>query len=238
MYCKKGAIMQRLTRISNITLASGCCALRYILKHVVWRPLMGGFHLFIGAQHAVMPVTQAACGISTILTALALQAGYSCIASASWYAALRCIPIPTALASAYIWCIQTQSRTTRVIFALLLAVTGWAFFAIYAPDISVMAYTFYWILPIICAAYAHQNTFIMMLGATFAAHIAGSCIWLVTTAMTPANWIALIPVVAIERLTCASFMSATHYLYQYTAHGINTLSIYIMRMRKQIYARI
>lgn len=216
---------------SSITWASICCALRYIIRHVVWRPLVGGAHLFIGAHHAIMPVTQAACGIGTIIMAFLLHGVYNLLIGVSLIGTLKLLPLPTTIASSYIWCMRTQSHTTRMMYAVALACTGWICFGTYAPD--AILYTAYWCIPIMAAAYAHRSPGVMMLGATFSAHIVGSCIWLFTTPMTSQQWLALIPIVAIERLTCASLMSLTHYAYTYIPYIIT----YYNEVRKQVYAR-
>jgi hypothetical protein len=51
-----------------------------------------------------------------------------------------------------------------------------------------------------------KNIFFTSLGSTFTAHAVGSVIWLYTIPMTAGMWLALIPIVALERLCFATGM--------------------------------
>lgn len=70
------------------------------------------------------------------------------------------------------------------------------------------AYAFYWFIPMIAWALRYTTTgshsFIVALQSTFIAHATGSIIWLFTMPMTSEQWLALIPLVAVERLTIAA----------------------------------
>ncbi len=71
-------------------------------------------------------------------------------------------------------------------------------------------YTLYWLIPISLYFVAHKNIFLHAVSSTFIAHAVGSVIWIYALPMTPAIWIGLIPVVAIERLTFATGMVVVH----------------------------
>jgi len=64
-------------------------------------------------------------------------------------------------------------------------------------------YSLYWLIPII-AYLLPNNLFIRSLGSTFMAHAVGSIAFLYTFATVPSYWIALIPIVAMERLLFAA----------------------------------
>ncbi len=70
-------------------------------------------------------------------------------------------------------------------------------------------YSLYWLVPVF-ALFLPQKLFLRSLGATFTAHALGSVIWLYTFQSTPAFWLALIPVVAFERLLFASGISVSY----------------------------
>ena len=70
-------------------------------------------------------------------------------------------------------------------------------------------FSLYWLIPVI-AAFLPQKLFLRSLGATFTAHAVGSVVWLYTFQTAPAFWLALIPVVAFERLMFASGISVSY----------------------------
>jgi hypothetical protein len=73
-------------------------------------------------------------------------------------------------------------------------------------------YSLYWLIPIALYFKPKKSLFLEGLGSTFTAHAVGSAIWIYTTPMTPAVWLGLIPIVALERLTFASGMVIAHKL--------------------------
>ena len=71
------------------------------------------------------------------------------------------------------------------------------------------AYSLYWLIPAI-ALMLPEHLFFRALGATMTAHAIGSVIWLYTFPSTPEFWMALIPVVAFERLLFALGISGSY----------------------------
>ncbi len=74
-----------------------------------------------------------------------------------------------------------------------------------------MIFALYWLIPVF-SALLPSNLFLRSLGATFSQHAVGGVIWLYTVpaAANPAFWLALIPVVAIERLVFASGITLSY----------------------------
>lgn len=70
-------------------------------------------------------------------------------------------------------------------------------------------YSLYWLVPAI-ALLLPEHLFLRSLGATMTAHSIGSVIWLYTFPSTPEFWMALIPVVAFERLLFALGISGSY----------------------------
>lgn len=68
------------------------------------------------------------------------------------------------------------------------------------------AYPFYWLIPAISLLFP-KRLFMRSLGATFTAHAIGSTLWLYTVPMPAEAWLALIPIVAYERLAFAAGIS-------------------------------
>ena len=69
-------------------------------------------------------------------------------------------------------------------------------------------YALYWLIPI-AASFYKKNLFVRSLGSTFTAHAVGSIIFLYAFPMPAVAWIALIPVVAMERLMFAAGISVS-----------------------------
>ena len=70
-------------------------------------------------------------------------------------------------------------------------------------------YSLYWLIPAI-ALLLPENLFLRSLGATFTAHSIGGIIWLYFIPTTPQFWLALIPIVAYERLLFALGISGSY----------------------------
>lgn len=70
-------------------------------------------------------------------------------------------------------------------------------------------YALYWLIPL-GAHFFKDNLFARSLGATFTAHAIGSIVFLYSVSMPATAWIALIPVVAVERLTFAAGIAISY----------------------------
>ena len=70
-------------------------------------------------------------------------------------------------------------------------------------------YSLYWLVPLIVLLLP-ENLFLRSLGSTFTAHAVGSIAFLYLIPSTPALWMALIPIVAYERLMFASGISVSY----------------------------
>jgi len=71
-------------------------------------------------------------------------------------------------------------------------------------------YALYWLIPVFLYFKRSENLFFNSLASTFIAHAVGSVIWLYTVPMTASMWLALIPVVAVERLMYAAGMVSVY----------------------------
>ncbi len=71
-------------------------------------------------------------------------------------------------------------------------------------------YCAYWLIPMVLFYLPHQSLFTRALTATFIAHAVGSTIWIYTSPTTAAFWIALIPLVAVERCIYATGITLMH----------------------------
>jgi hypothetical protein len=85
-----------------------------------------------------------------------------------------------------------------------------ALFVSHPVGAAAAPYAFYWFIPMIIAMMRTENIWLHSLASTFTAHAVGSVIWLYTMPMTPAAWLALIPLVACERILYASGIVVGH----------------------------
>ncbi|MFH0817863.1 MAG: hypothetical protein V1909_04480 [Candidatus Micrarchaeota archaeon] len=74
---------------------------------------------------------------------------------------------------------------------------------------QVWYFSLYWLIPVI-AAFFPERLAGRALGATFTAHAVGTVAYIYLFQSTPAFWLALIPVVAFERLLFASGISISY----------------------------
>lgn len=121
--------------------------------------------------------------------------------------------IPGIFAALY-W--TTRSSVIR----LFLPIACMAAFIVHPVGAQAWTYSLYWLIPVILYFMKKNHLFFEALGSTFVAHAVGSVIWMYAAPMTPAVWLALIPIVALERLVFASGMVITHhsihYAFEYT----------------------
>lgn len=87
-------------------------------------------------------------------------------------------------------------------------------------------YGLYWCIPVIIFAFCPKNAFLTAIRGTFIAHALGSLVWCYTVPMSPDLWLALIPIVAIERLVFASGMTLVFY-------GLRSVKKYVSLARKE-----
>lgn len=84
-------------------------------------------------------------------------------------------------------------------------------FVIHPVGSQAWLYSMYWLIPIYVMYAQSSSIYARMLGATFIAHAVGSLIWLYMVPMTAAQWLGLIPLVALERITYAAGMGVLYY---------------------------
>ncbi|MCX6722599.1 MAG: hypothetical protein NT094_00850 [Candidatus Staskawiczbacteria bacterium] len=98
--------------------------------------------------------------------------------------------LPMMLAAVYF---GIKTKKTAIIFPICIAL-----FLLNPIGRQAWMYSMIWLIPFF-ATFFNKRRILKSLGATFTAHAVGSVIFLYTFGLTPAMWIALIPVVFIER---------------------------------------
>lgn len=91
---------------------------------------------------------------------------------------------------------------------ILLPIACMCLFCLSPADPIARFYVLYWFIPIGLYFIPLNNTYLSLIGrafkSTFTAHALGSVIWVYLVPMSGEQWVALIPVVAIERLCMVS----------------------------------
>lgn len=107
-----------------------------------------------------------------------------------------------------------KSRKLDFLPHVILPLSCMILFVMHPVAINAFAYSFYWLIPVVIYVLNYKNIFCRALSATFLAHAVGSIIWLYTVPMTSEQWLALIPVVAVERLVMTCGMVAVFYAFR------------------------
>lgn len=141
--------------------------------------------------------------------------------------------IPGFCASLY-WA-QPSPRLRRASFTLegflglfirlLLPLMCMISFVIHPVGSQAAVYSLYWLIPIVLYFIPRKNLFLTALGSTFVAHAVGSVIWCYTVTMTPAMWMGLLPIVALERLLFALGMVVAHHLISFVLRKIDEMEL-------------
>jgi hypothetical protein len=98
--------------------------------------------------------------------------------------------LPPMLAAVYF---GLKNKATAIIFPICIVL-----FILNPIGRQAWMYSLIWLIPFV-ATFFNKRLILKSLGATFTAHAVGSVIFLYTFGLTPAIWIALIPVVFVER---------------------------------------
>lgn len=87
---------------------------------------------------------------------------------------------------------------------------------------SVWYFSLYWLIPIICYFFQERSLFAKSLGSTFTAHSVGGALWIYFFHLPKLAWIALIPVVAIERFSFTVGIMVSYFVFNNVLNYINS----------------
>ena len=132
--------------------------------------------------------------------------------------------IPTLCASAYLLFNTWFIRIGIPLLCMFL-------FCIHLVGGKVWFYSLYWLIPITLYAIKNQSMFFQFLGSTFTAHAVGSVMWLYCLPMHAETFVALMPIVPLERFICASAMTLCFYGIRYFDYYIKK---YILNFSRSI----
>ena len=126
----------------------------------------------------------------------------------------------------------SKSKKTAIV-PLLCIVLFW----LHPVGHQAWIYPLYWLVPVIGLFWARDNLLMRSLGTTFTAHAVGSTAFLYVYGMTPEFWLALIPVVFVERVLFAlgisvSFVAANTVIHKAGLPFLNVDPRYVLTRDK------
>lgn len=158
--------------------------------------IVGSHAAFFSASSIAIPLMGAWSSISTIIMTCAF--GFAVrIALGASLLPMFAFWVPGLCAALY-W--QLPSKFYRFGLPLVCMIL----FLANPTGLAAAPYAFYWFIPMLIAFRSSNSIWHHALASTFIAHAVGSVIWLYTVPMSASIWLALIPVVACERLLYAS----------------------------------
>lgn len=177
--------------------------------------VLGSFGIFFSASNSIVPLAGLMGGLTGI-TFLSLIMGMGKLLATGISLSYLLQGLPTFFAGAYL------AHDSYLIRAAL-PVICMALFIAHPVGGQAWGYSIYWLLPVFFSLLSVPTFFIQALGSTLVAHGVGSVIWLYTHSTTAAFWHALIPIVALERLSFALGMVLFYTLYQKVTQTVSSL---------------
>ena len=91
----------------------------------------------------------------------------------------------------------------KFLLGVVLPLICMAIFIAHPVGRQAWAYSFYWLIPVSLYFFPNKSVFTISLSSSFIAHAVGSIFWLFLMPISSERWLALIPIVAVERLLFA-----------------------------------
>ena len=198
--------------------------IRFVLWFLV---LLAGTHVtlvkIIGTSTSMLTGIACIFPVLGALLPLSLVSGsiFSCLALKFLIKGLPfTLGLPTIFATLAWTCSTNATRNLYakigdLFFHLVLPAMCMTIFMLHPLSQTAWPYALYWLIPPalwILRTYANINcVFFAALASSFIAHATGSILWVFFRPLPAAQWLALIPVVAMERLALAICATATYY---------------------------
>ncbi len=188
-----------LQKLSPVIIA----AIAFLALRMFKISLIAGTHIsFFSVTDALMPLT-GIIGMSYAIGAILLRYSWRiCMLNASYSVLVYHLP---GLCASYYW--ASKSRLISIGLPLLCM----AIFIVHPVGFYAAPYVLYWFIPVVLGLLRISSPVASAFTSTFIAHAVGSVLWLYTIPMTSAQWLSLIPIVAVERCCFAGFMILVYY---------------------------
>ncbi|MFC1741351.1 hypothetical protein ACFL3V_02350 [Nanoarchaeota archaeon] len=184
-------------------------ALVLIGKKINFSPLVGAESQFLTLYQFFGPIAGAFLGpFFGVIAVFGAQISDSLIVGKEW-TWINLVRLTPMLFAA--WYFGTKKRWMGVAVPLAAIVL----FVVHPVGRYAWLYAMFWLIPIVIKLLPGQYSsavFARSLGATFTAHCVGAVAWLYTFPMTAEQWLALIPVTAVERWLFAGGIAVSYVL--------------------------
>ncbi len=189
--------MQAKQVASTLCGAGSFIAAAYLVRCIKISMVLGSYTAFFSLNNSLLPLAGAFLGMGgaglvtagKLVLGMLMHGGLLPLSHLAFY-------LPGFFAAAY-W--ASSSFMIRCVVPLACM----ALFIAHPVGGQVWLYAMYWWIPVILYCMKENSLFKIALGSTFIAHAVGSVIWLYTVPMAASAWVALIPMVIIERLLFA-----------------------------------
>jgi hypothetical protein len=207
--------------IFKISLSICLASILIVLRLIKISPLWGGCFSYFSLTDVLMPLSGlAGFGMACFFFATRIMVR-SLFFNIGLIAAVYHIP---GLCASFYWCNTQLQRAIGIILPVMCMVL----FILHPVGRAAALYALLWSIPLLLSLYGARTPLQKSLVSTFIAHSIGSVIWLYTKQLAPAEWLALIPVVIIERFTFACIMTMVYYTVSY---GHQVYKAYMFRAR-------
>lgn len=202
--------MQQLQKTNTVTIGSSLFFTSLIKAASFLKVsfILGSWAAFFSATSIMVPLVGAFTGISgsIVVGALSLFVRYAITGSLPFIFLAYHVPG---------FCASVYFASSSFLIRLLVPLVCIAAFIAHPVGAQAWFYSMYWLIPVALYYVPKDSLFLKSLGSTFTAHAVGSVIWLYANPMTPDVWLALIPVVLIERLVFAAGMVVAYHAIQF-----------------------
>jgi len=178
--------------------------------------VIGSWHMFFSALNCFGPLAGSFWGLSGSFMVYGLRTMLRLV-TVGLTGAQMLNGVPTLCASLYL---GSSHWSIRCILPIICMIVFW----LHPVGLAAGVYALYWLIPVVIFYSKSNHLFVNALGSTFVAHGVGSVIWLYTVPMEPATWLALIPIVAVERLLFATGMVIAHGAIQAAAKRVSVVA--------------
>lgn len=133
--------------------------------------------------------------------------------------------IPTLLATLS-WRASSEKGLANFGMHIALPLFAMLFFALSPVGAEAWPYSLYWLIPV-ALSFVPATRWTRALQSTFVAHAVGSVMWVYFVPLAPVQWLALIPVVFVERLLATgvsvTMVAILSQIYQVQSNRIRVL---------------
>jgi len=180
-----------------------------IAEQVNFAPIIGSNAAYFTLFQFFGPIVAAFLGLGLGLVALAASQVVNFVLLGKAITLVNVLRLSTMLFAAYYFGRIDTKRLDAVGIGVPLACM--ALFLLTPSGAGAWYYSLYWLIPVAVRVFGwSKNLVARSLGATFTAHAIGSVIFAYSLPYTAAQWAALIPIVAYERMMFAAGIAASY----------------------------